>query len=435
MIKADLKAKWGKYCNTDKLVDDVMQLLSKYSHANTEHGVCKMLDTYFTNKQNLIEMFKTSSNYIGDMRIVVDVELERENNAYYVRNFCDSFVENVGAANAILKKNDENGKTLDDYMSTGVPSFTATDLMSEDLRRRLSQNRENRNKFTSNGNTVVSMHTLNTFRSLIDKFRINPTPTLGPVVATYLREHETSNRYTEGMKTSRAFNRVCTVYKVNELPEYNKLFAKYSDMVSGLKRKMKFFISLNPLDYLTMSFGNSWASCHTIDRSNRRGMPNDYHGAFCGGTVSYMLDSTSIITYTHDGMPESYEDGKVYRNMFHYENGTLIQGRIYPQGMDGSTDLYKTFRGVVQNVLSEVIGLTNKTWVKRNARCEENTSSVGVHYYDYIKFGDCNVSYPSEKPDAKNGIVHIGHARICPKCGNEFSDREDSGRLVCRNCR
>ncbi len=63
MNKADLKAKWAAYCDTDKLVDDAMNLLTKYGHKNTEHGICVLLDTYFTNKKSLMDMFKESVHY------------------------------------------------------------------------------------------------------------------------------------------------------------------------------------------------------------------------------------------------------------------------------------------------------------------------------------------------------------------------------------
>ena len=47
MMKAELKERWGIYCDTDKLVDDMMALLTKYHHRNTEHGVGEILNTYF----------------------------------------------------------------------------------------------------------------------------------------------------------------------------------------------------------------------------------------------------------------------------------------------------------------------------------------------------------------------------------------------------
>ena len=66
MAKHDLSEKWSKYCNTDKLVDDIMELLRENGHRCSEHGVCVLLDTYFTNKEPLIKLFMTSKHYIGD---------------------------------------------------------------------------------------------------------------------------------------------------------------------------------------------------------------------------------------------------------------------------------------------------------------------------------------------------------------------------------
>jgi hypothetical protein len=163
-------------------------------------------------------------------------------------------------------------------------------------------------------------------------------------------------------------------------------------------------------------------------------MPNDYSGAYCGGTVSYMLDSTSIITYVHDHIPTDVEEGKIYRNMFHYESGALIQGRIYPQGNDGATDLYKIFRNCIQDELGKLIGLTNTTWTKSSRGCGSNTASHGVHYRDYLHFGSCNMSYPSEMSSAKNAIVRIGHVRVCPYCGEHVSDGDDPGKLAHGRC-
>ena len=114
MNKASLKASWGEYCDTDRLVDDVMALLTKYHHRNSEHGVCKMLNEYFTNKQTLIKMFQKSPHYIGNMRICIDEEIERYSNRDEVYSFCSRFSEKIGAKKAILKYKDEDGKTFGD---------------------------------------------------------------------------------------------------------------------------------------------------------------------------------------------------------------------------------------------------------------------------------------------------------------------------------
>ena len=421
MTKAELKTKWGKYCDTDKLVDTTMALLTKYHHKNTEHGVCKMLDTYFTNKSPLIDMFKKSEHYLGDMRIVLDVEISRDPSCEDVRKFCVDFPDDVNAESAIIKFQDEEGKGLNDYLKTGIVRLKASDLIPGDIRNQLSQLTTNRNQFNLNGETKASRENYRYFASLMGKFSYNPNVSLGKDIVEYVKQHKINIPLTQDMKTSRAFNRVCANYGVDQLPDYNKLFAKYSDMVSGLKRKLKFFISLNPLDYLTMSFGNSWASCHTIDKRNERHMPNDYSGAYCGGTLSYMLDKTSIITFVHDHIPTSIEDGKIYRNMFHYSDGLLIQGRIYPQGNDGATDLYKEFREIVHAEFASLLELKSNTWVKKN-NMSNNYLTCGVHYADYVHFSACNATYPKEMSNAANNVVEIGHERICPHCGTNIGN-------------
>ena len=434
MFKADLKQAWGSVCDTDKLVDDMMELLTKYGHDNTEHGVCMLLDKYFENKGNLIRLFQKSDKYIGDMRICLDAELERHNNSYDVYRFIESFPTNVGAKQLFLKTRDEHGKTVDDYQAIGVKSFKARSLIYGNVAERLVEYKANKDKFLPDGTTKASLQEFQTFAAQTYEFCENYQSKLQTETVEKLTRYKINATFVGGMKTSRAFNRLCACHGVDKLPEYNRLFAQYSDMVSGLKRKVKFYISLNPLDYLTMSFGNSWSSCHTIDRENTREMPSSYRGMHCGGTISYMLDCTSFITFVHDHAMTHYEDGKIYRNMFHFNNGTLIQGRVYPQGNDGATDLYKEFRQIVQAELSKLLELNADAWVKRNRGCGENTVSTGVHYADYLNFEGCNTSYPSEMPDAAHQLVEIGHKRICLVCGGELGNGEDSGILAHIDC-
>ena len=416
--KATLKEAWGKYCDTDKLVDDVMALLSKYKHRNSEYGVCVMLNEYFTNKKDLIELLSKSKHYMGDMRIVLDIELARDNNEADIYDFCTKFSNKVNAESVILKYADEDGKKLGDYLRTGIQSVKARDLARPKTMALLNAASEKQARFTSNGATVSSAEELSEFNQSLGKFARATTPLINANITSTLPEKY--NIHSE-MKTSRAFNRMCSFYGVDKAPKYNKLFAQYADMVSGLKRKLKFFISVNPIDYLTMSFGINWASCHTIDKTNQRHMENNYSGMYCAGTVSYMLDSTSIITFVHNHIPTDWEDGKIYRCMFHYGNDVLVQGRVYPQGNDGNTDLYKAFRSYVQNELTPLLGLTDTTWVKKpDGEVSSNVNSIGRHYRDYTNFSHCNVSYPRERSYNKNNIISIGHRNICTFCGEEF---------------
>lgn len=430
LTKADIKETWGQYCDTDKLVDDMRALLTKYGHRNTEHGVCTMLNEYFTNKKDLIELFQKSEHYMGDMRIMIDIELERENSASDIWDFCNSFYTDVGASKLLLKYKDEDGKKIDDYLRTGVKCITAKDLMKPEVIDKLKKAKDAQSKFAADGATIESHANENECYSTVLKFRRASAPTISKDLSDSVAE---KYKVREGMKTSRAFNRVCGFYGIDKLPKYNKLFAKYADMVSGLNRKLKFFISVNPIDYLTMSFGVNWASCHTIDKENRRGIDNAYSGMYCGGTVSYMLDSTSIITFVHDHVPTDFaNDGKIYRCMFHYGKDILVQGRIYPQGHDGQTDLYKVFRNYMQDELAPIIGLTDTVWRKKeDGDVGSNVDSYGCHYRDYTSFHNCNVSYPREKSESRDNVIKIGASGICPYCGGSITE---NGRISHSSC-
>lgn len=428
MNKNDIKTKWGKYIDTDKLVDDMMQLLTKYHHRNTEHGVCCILERFFTNKESLINLLQKSEHYTGDLRIVLDEQIERRGNSNEIYTLVDAFPKTVKAADRIKKKTDSHNKTMADYVKIGKQKISVDDLESAEFLATLSTRNEALLEFTRDGFTIASEEEYEQFVSAIGHFRYITASAIPKDYAEILAEYKVH----EGAKTSRAFNKVCAHFTVDKSPQYNKEFAKYADMVSGLKRKIKFFISVNPLDYLTMSFGVNWASCHTIDKRNVRRMDNSYSGAYCGGTMSYMCDSTSIITYVHNTMPENHETGKVYRNMFHLGgDGVLLQGRVYPQGNDGCTDLYKEFRSIMQKELTSILGLSSNQWIKRSA--VSNVNTVGCHYRDYNYMSDCNISYPTERPQCQHQTMTVGSDRICPRCG-ESADSLDSSTLAHAYC-
>lgn len=428
MNKNDIKTKWGQYADTDKLVDDMMALLTKYNHRNTEHGVCCILDQFFTNKERLIKMMQKSDHYAGDFRIVLDEQLERRGNENDIRIWVDAFPRKVRADECIKKKTDSHGKMMTDYLKIGKQKISIADLESEEFNSILSTRNESLAEFTNDGFTRASDSEYYEFANVIQTFRYIYSSTVSDDCIERLAEYKIHN----GAKTSRAFNKICTHFGVDKAPLYNKEFAKYADMVSSNKRNIKFFISVNPLDYLTMSFGVNWASCHTIDKQNRRHMDNSYSGQYCGGTMSYMLDEVSIITYVHNTMPENYETGKVYRNMFHLGgDGVLLQGRIYPQGNDGCTDLYKEFRVIMQKELTKILGLDSNRWIKRSFI--QNVDSVGDHYRDYNYNDSCNISYPTERPQCQQQTMTVGSLRICPYCG-ESADDLTTGWLAHSNC-
>ena len=155
-------------------------------------------------------------------------------------------------------------------------------------------------------------------------------------------------------------------------------------------------LSVNPLDYLTMSFGNSWASCHTIDKQNKREMPNSYQGMYSSGTISYMLDSPSMVFYTVDASYDGndfWHEPKINRQMYHWGEDKLIQGRLYPQDNDGCSTGYTAFRAIVQKIMSEIFDFPNFWTVsKGTSEAGRYIDSEGTHYRDYNNFSNCTSS-------------------------------------------
>lgn len=442
MNKADLKKKWSKYCDTDKLVEEMRRTLTDFGHRHSEHGVCVVLDKYFTAKAPLIDLFETSNHYAGDMRIVLKKEFDRDIDRYQIRNTCHKFPDAINAGKILLKYTDGDGKCITDYLTTGKTKLRVVDTVKD---VNIKTNLEKLNNFyLNNGATRESNDTYVAFVSCIKSY-------FGNLASSTIVEDcvKCGVQLKKGMKTSRAFNQVCThlgIDKANPKIEttvhngqrvtktvypYDRLFAEYADLIAGGTRSLQFVISLNPLDYLTMSIGKSWTSCHSIISRDRSG----YGGGACGGCVSYMLDNCSIITYVVDKVTDNlHREGKIYRQMYHYKDNILAQSRLYPQGNDGATDLYAKFRIFMCEEFGELLNLNENTWTTTDhEKIKNHTNHIGYHWNDIGAHSSCAFFYPKEKVNSLSGFkMVIGSKSYCFYCGREQD--EGRGRLSHRNC-
>lgn len=221
-----------------------------------------------------------------------------------------------------------------------------------------------------------------------------------------------------GEKTSRAVNKLCTYLGYNKHPDYNKEFAKYADSLSPLKITRHTVLSINPLDYLLMSNGNSWSSCHSIINK----------GCYSSGTISYMLDGTSMVFYTVDSSYEGndfWDEPKINRQMFHFGEEKLVQGRLYPQSNDcGSRELYDANRAIVQQIVSELFNFPNRWKLSRGTQAIENyVYTEGTHYADYEHFEQCTLSRVRDSENVNH--ITIGHDPICIECGGYHDTTEN----------
>lgn len=420
MKKSELKAKWGKYCNTDKLVDDMMAVLKANRHRCSEHGVCVVLDKYFQNKEPLIKMFITSNHYIGGMRIAVKKEFERDVDKNSIYNFCRDFPKNINAEKVLLNRKDEDGKTIEDYIKTGRKKVNLLSMgtikSAEDMKKL--------DAFSLYyGATKKSVEKFENFMWYMDMFQRMYSSTMSRDV----KDRDVELKH--GTKTSRAFNKVCAHYGIDKASAYNKLFAQYADLVTTAARSLYFVISLNPLDYLTMSNGVNWTSCHRITSNNGSG------GLAAGGCMSYMLDNCSIITYVVDSINEPiHNTGKIYRQMYYYGDDLFIQSRLYPQGNDGATNLYDKFRYFMQEEFAELLNVENtENWTHSRGVVNNFSENVGFHYPDAGYHSECGVFYPTEKESKmlRHKKITIGNVSYCCYCGKEQGTRSRLSHMDC----
>lgn len=262
-------------------------------------------------------------------------------------------------------------------------------------------------------------------------------------------------------KTSKTFGKICRMYGIDKLPEYNRETTVYCDAMKPLKKDHKIVASIHPCDYITSSFGDSWTSCHTIDKENLHNYhcssTTGYRGCYSAGTTSYMLDESTIVVWTYDpkaseGDINHYkndtEDRELWmipkhsRNLFHYVDGTLIQGRLYPfdqtdDGNECGDELYKPRRAFMQKVFEVIYNLEGgeDIWTKSRVNSDYYEHIGEAHYHDVGHYPNCNIS---RLKFFKNKMVYIGHAPICTCCGNEYDESEQetsSHWTVCDDCR
>lgn len=383
------------------ILDNMRELLTKYDYEYTDEALEKIVDTWTSRKAVLIDAFKKHPNYVdGKFLIAFDTDFERTVDKRAIIDFenylkytvFDWAVENKKLPEDVEKTREENGCSwlpwmIFDHIFMDFSEFNSRTLTAEQAER-------------------------------INKGLPNI-------------------RVKANEKTSRVINKICTYLHYNEHPDYNREYAKYADALSPMTIKRHTILSINPIDYLTMSFGNSWASCHTIDKQNKRRMPNNYSGCYSSGTISYMLDECSMVLYVVDraytGTDYFWQD-KINRQMFHYGQDKLVQGRLYPQSCDGDTGEYTIYRNVVQDIISTIFDFPN-LW-KVGGVTHDAVWGHGTHYRDYFHFSSCRLS--TKKGSDNEEHLHIGAEPICVECGKEHDTENNinccDDSITCADC-
>ena len=223
----------------------------------------------------------------------------------------------------------------------------------------------------------------------------------------------------EGQKCSRYIRKLCDVVGLCEADNFERQFAMFADAMNPIIVKRHTCISLNPLDYMLASNGNSWRSCYSLGNYSYDRYDGNFEelhdrpGEHIGGTLSYMLDETSFVEYTvakeYDGDRIELEY-KITRCYCAYKDGALLQQRVYPQSNDRDPSISEQHRKVAQKVIADCLNEPD-LWTVKDGCSARNVCVQGFGYLGYPDW----VYQDSE-------IIHISFLNSMPRIeyGNMF---------------
>lgn len=437
--KAELTAEEYQY-----IYDCIDSLLHEYQYIHKTSAVENIIDEWIDKKGELISAFKSHPKYNGRFQLVFSGEqYQLDTNRDAGRSFIHWVLDNVLDCDDILVKRIVNGKTKtqwEDIKYGDTPrvypiwngdtlEFSNYELYEESVKRK--KYAAFMVHYFGDTYTEESRYARRVYLDVMNAIYFYESDRVDENFAALINTNLPEIRAREGQKTTKVVGKIMKHYGIDKHADYTKKFAAYCDAINVIKITRHTILSVHPCDYLTMSFGNSWSSCHTIDKLDLRGKGGDsYEGLYSSGTVSYMLDQSSFVLYTTDTkLPpdaEMEKQDKINRCMFHVMNERIVQGRCYPQSEDGNNGLYTQFRNLVQKVMSELWEIPNMWKVKKGSSTMNLIYTNGTHYPDYIHFSDCNMSVFSEtKIPNRYGVVEIGHDPICVECGCEHTTRNN----------
>ena len=227
-----------------------------------------------------------------------------------------------------------------------------------------------------------------------------------------------------GQKTSRVINKVCHQFGVDLHESYNARFAELADELNPLELPRTAVLSVHPCDYLEMSnVSNPWSSCHNLE-----------DGCYKAGTLSYMLDTSTLIFYTTNRELYGllYEAPKITREVFCYAPGVLLQSRLYPNCEDSESRA--CYRALVQSAMAKCEGVPNLWSLKTDPDCVAEyitTQEDSSHYPDYANEEYyANISILKGVDFGSNSIL-IGAPARCLSC---YSIVYEHDSLFCEDC-
>lgn len=377
--------------DADFYTNKAMQLFSDFCVQGnyTETGVRTNIKAWLNNKAPLFELLRKHPNWNEEAKAIIIPAFKevREHDDYEKSNKVNDLVRNCFTHDQRLAFMNKTGRSVNDM----IYGLIKTQFVSE------------------------------------NSFYFNE-------VNEYFPELKIHN----GQKASRVVNKLMKILGVDKHPDYNKYFAALADTCNPLTMTKTSVLSVNWLDFMTMSNGNSWSSCHGITPSAA------YSGCYKAGCLSYGNDDVSLIFYTiengHENDNDFYKIPKITRQIIFWDYPVMVQERLYPQCNDGDngTDdnsVIKQYRNLLENIFSVCTGKPN-LWEKANRVCiEANEDTFMYHDWDFYK----NWKVKIKDEDCSHDTIYVGGDAYCLACGSKkyYSDNdgdECQSFLYCNDC-
>lgn len=468
----------------NEVASEMLELCEKYDHNPTEYGIRCIMDEWLSNKGALINAFRTSKYWDEkNLRLVIPAKFKRNINGKVCSEFAHwatrkakelykQYQPKVGLftlgeyydyRDAVYSR-ERNLRNVSDYLNSSSEEYKIIRSMQKEVNAELNRINDNLLQFTQkNGIDKYSWFLPEKRCKELVAF-VDAMDTIGYVREQFVSENIANHDYIKkfcemfnitvvvGNRVSRLVQKMCKAIGLDKVVDMQKVewtgqdglhhekmadrgwnyqYAQYCDAINPKEMKRDLYISVNPLDYLTSSWFVSTASCHDFSRGKHleeigHSSNNDYSGCYCSGTISYMLDDTTVVAYWKANEDKYDKWTKEKRCLFMIGEDKIIQSRLYPDGRDGEDEnfgsLATQWRNVVQNTVAEIFDVPN-LWVLRKGTCDNYVQSYGTHYRDYTSYSDCSCSILKGTDNEER--IYIGHDPICVTCGEEHTSEKD----------
>lgn len=209
-----------------------------------------------------------------------------------------------------------------------------------------------------------------------------------------------------GTKIMRALGKLNKIYEFATNDEYEEFRTTISTITSKKSGIETIYLSIHPLDFLTMSVTNKWSSCMKL--------PN---GEYCNGALEMMNSNLTVIAYTKtkEKVKRTDWNDKSWRCLFYINKNILLAGKEYPFQHE---EMKKAILDKLASMVEEKFGWT---YMFKDENYLEYTSGKNNH-------GRMNLSLLKNKYKKKDKKIFVYTAGFMY---NDFIESPSSKRYLC----